>query len=119
MCNVFNMAFLHSHFHFSEACFVVGHWLKITGHWSEVTGNRLLVTGHGSQIYRRSFGLMLHSTGGWRGGGGRFNCDNLPVRLRFFNIFIKTENYFVKSVSRFYLYILKHLRRMGNTVNSF
>ena len=51
---------------------------------------------------------MLHST-----GGKRFNCDNLPGRLRFFDIFIKTENHFVKSVSRFYLYILKHLRRMG------
>ena len=103
MCNVFKMAFLHSHFYFFAVCFVVGHW-------SEVTGNRLLVTGHRSQIYRRTFGLMLHST-----GRERFNCDNLPGRLRFFNIFIKTENHFFKSVSRFYLYILKHLRRMGYT----
>ena len=69
MCNVFNMVFLHSHFHFFAAGFVVGHW-------SEVTGNKLLLTSHWSQIYRRTFGLMLNST-----GGKRFNCDNLPSRL--------------------------------------
>ena len=47
---------------------------------------------------------MLHSRHST--AGERFSCNNLPVRLRFFNIFIKTENHFVKSVSRFYLYIL-------------